>query len=130
MLQKSFWEGERNFLEPLMRFTSGDVRDHIVSSKIDQDFRSSVEKQHSGGEVQRPTFARFSGSLGFRLLQQYLPEAVAISSAPITHSSGQDWCVGCGLYLRSLGALMSKSIQKKMRMLHYSDHDERVTAQI
>ena len=59
-----------------------------------------------------------------------VPEAVAISSAPITHSSGQDWCVGCGLYLRSLGALMSKSIQKKMRMLHYSDHDERVTAQI
>jgi hypothetical protein len=36
MLQKSFWGDERNFLEPLMRFTSGDVRDHIVSSKIDQ----------------------------------------------------------------------------------------------
>jgi hypothetical protein len=32
----SFWGDERNFLEPLMRFTSGDVRDHIVSSKIDQ----------------------------------------------------------------------------------------------
>jgi hypothetical protein len=28
-----------------------------------------------------------------------------------------------------LGALMSQSIQKKMRMLHYSDHDDRVTAQ-
>ncbi|MGC1847536.1 MAG: hypothetical protein WA707_08180, partial [Pseudolabrys sp.] len=36
LLQKSFWGDERNFLEPLMRFTSGDVRDHIVSSKIDQ----------------------------------------------------------------------------------------------
>jgi hypothetical protein len=35
LLQKSFWGGERKFLEPLMRFTSGDVRDHIVSSKID-----------------------------------------------------------------------------------------------
>ena len=35
-LQKSFWGDERNFLEPLMRFMSGDVRDHIVSSKIDQ----------------------------------------------------------------------------------------------
>ena len=35
VLQKSFWGDERNFLEPLMRFTSGDVRDHIVSSKID-----------------------------------------------------------------------------------------------
>jgi hypothetical protein len=36
LLQKSFWGDERNFLEPLMRFTRGDVRDHIVSSKIDQ----------------------------------------------------------------------------------------------
>jgi hypothetical protein len=35
LLQKSFWGDERKFLEPLMRFTSGDVRDHIVSSKID-----------------------------------------------------------------------------------------------
>jgi hypothetical protein len=35
LLQKSFWGGERKFLEPLMRFTRGDVRDHIVSSKID-----------------------------------------------------------------------------------------------
>jgi hypothetical protein len=36
LLQKSFWGGERKFLEPLMRFSSGDERDHIVSSKIDQ----------------------------------------------------------------------------------------------
>ena len=35
LLQKSIWGGERKFLEPLMRFTRGDVRDHIVSSKID-----------------------------------------------------------------------------------------------
>jgi hypothetical protein len=35
LLQKSFWGDARKFLEPLMRFTSGDVRDHIVSSKID-----------------------------------------------------------------------------------------------
>src|SRR6266850_7980137 len=33
---KVFLGDERNFSEPLMRFTSGDVRDHIVSSKIDQ----------------------------------------------------------------------------------------------
>jgi hypothetical protein len=26
LLQKSFWRDERNFLEPLVRFTSGDVR--------------------------------------------------------------------------------------------------------
>jgi hypothetical protein len=35
LLQKSFWGDARKFLEPLMRFTRGDVRDHIVSSKID-----------------------------------------------------------------------------------------------
>jgi hypothetical protein len=35
LLQNSFWGDERKFLEPLMRFTQGDVRDHIVSSKID-----------------------------------------------------------------------------------------------
>ena len=35
LLQKSFWGSERKFLEPLVRFTRGDVRDHIVSSKID-----------------------------------------------------------------------------------------------
>ena len=35
LLQKSFWGGERKFLEPLMRFARGDVRDHFVSSKID-----------------------------------------------------------------------------------------------
>jgi len=35
LLQKSFWGDERKFFEPLMRFASGDVSDHIVSSKID-----------------------------------------------------------------------------------------------
>jgi hypothetical protein len=35
LLQKSFWGGERKFLEPLMRFMRDDARDHIVSSKID-----------------------------------------------------------------------------------------------
>jgi hypothetical protein len=35
LLQKSFRGSERKFLEPLMRFTRGDARDHIASSKID-----------------------------------------------------------------------------------------------
>jgi hypothetical protein len=35
LLQKSFWGNELKFLEPLMCFTRGDVRDHVVSSKID-----------------------------------------------------------------------------------------------
>jgi hypothetical protein len=33
--EQSFWGDERKFLEPPMRFTRGDVRDHTVSSKID-----------------------------------------------------------------------------------------------
>jgi hypothetical protein len=45
LLQKSFWGGERKFLEPLMRFTRGDLRDQIVSSKIDHGPRSGVEKR-------------------------------------------------------------------------------------
>ena len=36
VLKNSFWGDERNFLELPMRFTRGDVRDHIASSKIDQ----------------------------------------------------------------------------------------------
>jgi len=35
VLKKSFWGDERKFLEPLMRFARGDMRDHIVSHKTD-----------------------------------------------------------------------------------------------
>jgi len=35
VLKKSFRGDERKFLEPLMRLMRGNVRDHIVSSKID-----------------------------------------------------------------------------------------------
>jgi hypothetical protein len=54
-----------------MRLTRGDVRDHIVSPKSITGLRTGVEKRRSGREVQRSTFARFFGSLDFRLLQQY-----------------------------------------------------------
>jgi hypothetical protein len=37
LLQKSFWGGEGKFLEPLMRFTRGDVRDH--THRVAQDLR-------------------------------------------------------------------------------------------
>ena len=33
VLKMSFWGDERKFLEPLMRFARGDMRDHIVSHK-------------------------------------------------------------------------------------------------
>ena len=35
VLQKSFRGADRKFLEPLVRFMRGDVKDHIGSSKID-----------------------------------------------------------------------------------------------
>src|SRR5580765_4290815 len=87
LLQKSFWGGERKFLEPLRRFTRGDVRDHIVSSKIDHQPLWRVEKRRSSREVQRSTFARFSGSLDFRLLQQYLPNNGLRSRSKWHHQS-------------------------------------------
>ena len=34
-VEKSLLGGDRKFLKSLMRFTRGEVRDHIVSSKID-----------------------------------------------------------------------------------------------
>lgn len=59
-----------------MRFTRGNVRGTILfHPKSITDLRSGVEKRRSCGEVQRSTFARFSGSLDFRLLQQYRPAA-------------------------------------------------------
>jgi len=36
VLKKSFLTNERKFLGPLMRFVRGDVRDHIVTPKLDQ----------------------------------------------------------------------------------------------
>jgi hypothetical protein len=35
LLQKSFWNDERKFSEPLTLFAHSDVRDHIISFKID-----------------------------------------------------------------------------------------------
>jgi hypothetical protein len=52
---------ERKFLEPLMRFTRSDVRDHTVSSKIDHGPPYGVEKQRSGREVQRSLSRDFCG---------------------------------------------------------------------
>jgi hypothetical protein len=44
LLQKSFWGGERKFLEPLMRFARGDVRGAIsFDPKSITDLRSCVE---------------------------------------------------------------------------------------
>ncbi len=56
------------------------------------DLRSGVEKRRSGREVQRSTFARFSGSLDFRLLQQYLPGTdLARAKKPNISSASNSW---------------------------------------
>jgi hypothetical protein len=67
--QKSFWSDERNFLAPLMRFTSGDVISFHPKSIT--DLRSGAENRRSGKEVRRSAFARFLALFDFRLLQQY-----------------------------------------------------------
>jgi hypothetical protein len=48
LLQKSFRGGERKFLEPLMRFARGDVRDHIVHPKSITDLRSGLASDPRG----------------------------------------------------------------------------------
>ena len=52
-LQKSFSGDERKFLEPLMRVTRGDVRDHIVLHKNDhgRSYRIGPSEHCSGRDV-------------------------------------------------------------------------------
>jgi hypothetical protein len=54
-----------------MRFARGDVRDHIVSPKIDHGPSLGATERDSGREIQKSTFARFLVLSDFRLLQQY-----------------------------------------------------------
>jgi hypothetical protein len=54
-----------------MRFARGDVRDHILSPKIDHGASHGATERDSGREIQKSTFARFLVLSDFRLLQQY-----------------------------------------------------------
>lgn len=58
-----------------MRFARGDVRDHIVSPKIDHGPSLGATERDTGREIQKSTFARFLVLSDFRLLQQYRREA-------------------------------------------------------
>ncbi len=58
LLQKSFWGGERKFLGPLTRFTQGDVRDHIVSSKIDHELPVVALKSDAAAEKSKDQLSR------------------------------------------------------------------------
>ena len=70
-VEKAFLSDEREFLEPLMRFARGDMRDHIVSHK--NDHGASYRRY---GALQwrswlKITFCEVSTSFDFRLLQHY-----------------------------------------------------------
>src|SRR5947207_12392076 len=67
VLKKFFWDDERKFLEPLMRFARGDMRDHTVSHRIDHGAsyrRYGVLPRRSRLKI------NFSASFDFRLLQR------------------------------------------------------------
>jgi hypothetical protein len=55
-----------------MRFVRGDVRDHIVSPKIDH---GPSWRRYRALQGRKSTFARFLVSSDFRLLQQYRHKA-------------------------------------------------------
>jgi hypothetical protein len=78
VLKKSFLGDARNFLGPLMRFARGDVRDLIVSHKIDQ---GPSYRRHEALHAKKSAFAEFSVLFDFRLLQQYLPQADSRTAA-------------------------------------------------
>ena len=63
LLQKFFWGGEPKFLEPLMRFTRGNVRDHIVSHRNDH----------------RPPYRSFRALQWRRLLKIHIHEIFGVA---------------------------------------------------
>jgi hypothetical protein len=54
-----------------MRFVRGNVKDRTDSPKSTTDLRNGAKERCSGRELQKSTFARFSLSFDFRLLQHY-----------------------------------------------------------
>jgi hypothetical protein len=70
VLKKSFLGDEQNFLGPLMRLASGDVRDHIFSHKNDHGPSYRRYGLCCGRDVKKSTFAEFLVPFDFRLLQR------------------------------------------------------------
>jgi hypothetical protein len=75
VLKNSFWGDVRKFLGQLMRLTRDDVRDHIISSKIDHAPRSGADKRCISRDALRSTFARFLALSDFRVFQHNRREA-------------------------------------------------------
>jgi hypothetical protein len=75
LLQKSFWGDERKFLEPLMRFARGDVRDYIASSKIDHGPSVVALKSDAAAKKSKNQFSRdFLGRSIFDFCNNIDPE--------------------------------------------------------
>jgi hypothetical protein len=51
IVAKVFLGDERKFLEPMMRFTRGNVRDHIASSNIDPRISVMAPKSDAAAEI-------------------------------------------------------------------------------
>src|ERR1700722_13954194 len=75
VLKKSFLGDEGNVLGPLMLFALGDLRTTSSHPKTTTDLRISAREALQRWRGLKSAFARFSGSLDFRLFQQYPPEA-------------------------------------------------------
>jgi hypothetical protein len=70
LLHKPFWGAAGNFLGPLMRFARGGMGTTSIRAKPITELRIGTAEYCSGGAGQKSTFAAFSASFDFRLLQQ------------------------------------------------------------
>jgi hypothetical protein len=74
LLQKSFWDDEKLFPGPLMRFVRGNVKGpHCFAQKRPPTIVLAL-RTVAGVEASYSVSARFLVSFDFRLLQQYLPK--------------------------------------------------------
>jgi hypothetical protein len=84
LLQKSFWGGERKFLEPLMRLTRGDVRDHIVSPKMASKSDAAAEKSKDqlSRDFEGCSIFDFCNNIGTNRTSSDVRHSVAIGGRP------------------------------------------------
>jgi hypothetical protein len=83
LLQKYFWGVERKFLEPLMRFTRGDVRGPYRFIQNRSPTSVVASKGYASAEKSKDQFSRrLLGLLDFRLSQQYPLKSGRRQAAP------------------------------------------------
>jgi hypothetical protein len=76
LLKRSFFADEPKFLRPLKRFVRGDVRDQIVSPKIEYDLHRGATERCSGADL---TFEAFRE-------ENRLWVTLNLADAPIAHA--------------------------------------------